>query len=327
MKISAHLVYTPEPEVFEILQTRLDPEVKLTTGEDIPNAADYHILIAGRPSHEQLTASPNLHSLLIPFAGLPSTTRDLMREFPHIAVHNLHHNAISTAETALTLMLAAAKFTVPADRNLRQGDWTLRYENPAVLMYGKTALILGYGAIGRHLGQLCQTLGMRVIATRRQLKEPVRENGVEMYPAGATHDLLPQADVLLLCLPLTDETQGSIGQRELSLLPDRAILVNIGRGAIIDEEALYHALKDGTLYAAGIDVWYTYPTDEPSRGATQPATFPFHELDNIVMSPHRAGSGSTAEVERMRMEGLAAALNQAAAGQPLPHQVDLEAGY
>jgi phosphoglycerate dehydrogenase-like enzyme len=93
----------------------------------------------------------------------------------------------------------------------------------------------------------------------------------------------------------------------------------------VAEGALYHALSDGTLYAAGLDVWYNYPPDQAARAHTQPSAYPFHELDNVVMSPHRAG-GST-ETERLRMQHLAELLNAAARGESMPNRVDLEAGY
>jgi phosphoglycerate dehydrogenase-like enzyme len=140
-------------------------------------------------------------------------------------------------------------------------------------------------------------------------------------------ELLPAADVLFVTLPLTDETRGIIGATELSLTPDQCILVNVGRGPVVEETALYEALRDGTLHAAGLDVWYTYPTDEPSRSATSPSEHPFRELANVVMSPHRAGAPNTPETEQRRMRALAELLNAAARGEEMPNRVDLELGY
>ena len=164
---------------------------------------------------------------------------------------------------------------------------------------------------------------MRVLAIRRD--PGVGSEGVAVHPPGALHDLLPQTDALLLTLPLTAETRGLIGAPELKLLPQGAILVNVGRGPLVDQEALYHALESGKLHGAGLDVWYNYPHDEESRCDTPPADFPFDQLDNVVMSPHRAGS--TQETERLRLIHLAESLNAAARGEPIPNPVDLEAGY
>ena len=310
---------------WEVLESSLDQDVEIITGLDLPQPADYHILISGRPSAEQIEASPNLHTLLIPWAGLPDVTAELMGDYPNIAIHNLHHNAVTTAETALTLMMAASKYLLPIERAFRSLDWRPRYApNPAITLNGKTALILGYGSIGQHVGRVCTALGMHILATRRDPTQPTDAPG-EVHPPGALHSLLPQANVLIITLPLTDETRGLISGRELELLPDKAVLVNVGRGSVVDQHALYNALKSGKLHSAGLDVWYNYPPDEDSRAHHPPADFPFHELDNIVMSPHRGGG--SAEIEVRRMEHLAAFLNQAAAKKLLPNRVSLEKGY
>jgi phosphoglycerate dehydrogenase-like enzyme len=109
------------------------------------------------------------------------------------------------------------------------------------------------------------------------------------------------------------------------LLPPGAILVNIGRGKIVAEGALFEALRDGRLHGAGLDVWYNYPADVNGRACTLPANFPFHELDNVVMSPHRGGQ--TLDSDRLRMAHLAQLLNCAARGEVMPNQLALDRGY
>ena len=326
MKVNAHYPQPPAAEYLDQLRQRLAPAVHLTIGQDRPTPPDTNILIAGRPTRGQLTASPVLHTALIPWAGLPPETRLLLTDFPNIAVHNLHHNAQPVAEMLLTLLLNAAKLIVPFDRLLRKGDWTPRYQpSPAVLLTGKTALILGYGAIGRQTAAYCKALGMRVLATRRRPSPVSAGLADEVQPASELTRLLPQANALLICLPHTPETDGLIGRQQLDLLPEKAILVNVGRGPIVDEPALFAALQSGRLHSAGLDVWYKYPTDEASRSHTPPAEYPFHELDNVVMSPHRAGA--TADSNTLRMRHLATLLNAAAAEKALPNRVDVAAGY
>jgi len=329
MRLSVHLLYPRYDKATLVdLRARLQPSIHLTAGPDLPSPAGCHIIIGGRLEREQITANPSLQALIVPWAGIPSATRELMLDFPHIAVHNLHHNALPVAEHVLALLLAAAKLIVPMDRSLRGHNWTPRYEpDPSILLDGRTALVLGYGAIGRHVARLCKALGMEVVAVRRQASRASVDTPVETGVARleSLHRLLPRAGVLLICLPQTPETLGLIGAEELALLPPDAVLVNVGRGPIVDEAALYHALRDGTLYAAGIDVWYNYPTGEAARAHTPPSAYPFHELDNVVMSPHRAGG--SADTERLRRAHLAELLNTAARGDPMPNRVDLAAGY
>jgi phosphoglycerate dehydrogenase-like enzyme len=166
---------------------------------------------------------------------------------------------------------------------------------------------------------------MRMLAIRRRAQAAVGQDGIEIHPLSALGTLLPRAHVLLICLPLTPETEGLIGERELALLPSGSLLVNIGRGPIVDEAALFAALASGHLRAAGLDVWYRYPEDEASWTGTFPSQYPFHELDNVVMSPHRGGDN--VETESHRLAALAALLNAAACGEPMPNRVDLARGY
>jgi phosphoglycerate dehydrogenase-like enzyme len=130
---------------------------------------------------------------------------------------------------------------------------------------------------------------------------------------------------LVIALPLTPTTENLIGEAELALLPRGAVLVNVGRGPIVEAAALYNALREGHLKGAGIDVWYNYPPDPEARSHTPPADFPFYELKNIVMSPHRGGGSEDSNM--LRMLHLAELLNAAARGEMLPNRVDLDAGY
>jgi phosphoglycerate dehydrogenase-like enzyme len=313
------------------LHAAIDPGIRVTAGAPLPEPATFDVLVASQPALAQLQASPNLRALVIPFAGLPVETRALLLDasnsLGHVAVYNLHHNTAQTAEMALALLLAAARLIVPNDQALRRGDWTLRYNPPRVtILHGKTVLILGYGAIGQQVGRVCQALGMAVLAVRRQPGAPAGE-GVAVYGPEALPELLPRADVLMITLPLTAQTQGLIGAAELAALPAGALLVNVGRGPVVDEEALYCALADGWLAAAGLDVWYTYPADEAAHASTFPSAYPFHELYNVVMSPHIGGGFGSPYTERQRMAHLARLLNALHRGDPAPNRVDLMLGY
>lgn len=307
-------------------KSMLDPDITITEGTEIPEPADFEVLVYPTPSREWLETSPDLRAVVVPWAGIPDKTREVLRDFPAISLHNLHHNNYNTAELGFALLLAAAKRLIPMDQALRRNDWRPRYgDQQAILLRGRTALILGFGEIGQALAGYCQGLGMTVIATKKHPEEYTGELKLAIHPDDQLHALLPKADVLLIALPLTPETEGLIGEIELQLMPHGSILVNIGRGPIVNPDALYEALKSGHLLAAGSDVWYTYPETKDARSNTPPADVPFSELDNFVLSPHRGGL--VQKVDTQRAEALARLLNAANRGEPLPNKVDLDAGY
>ncbi|MFW5652417.1 MAG: 2-hydroxyacid dehydrogenase [Planctomycetota bacterium] len=369
--LRVHLVPAFDEPTMIVLRHALGPNVTLTPGpvpggrqadppprepfdgtaglsaQELQDLSQCDILVSGRPSREHLQQAQKLRALIIPWAGLPTSTRDLLLEFPHLSIHNLHDNAAPTAEMALTLMLAAAKRIIPNDSALRQGDWRPRYapEDPSIMLEGKTVVVLGFGAIGRRVARMCQGLGMQVVGVRRSSAAPDPQEtevghpatfahhpevpGAEIVTRDALHEVLQRAHALVISVPLTPETEGMIGEHELGLLQPQSVIVNIGRGPIVDQHALYAALTDARhpLAAAGLDVWYNYPADEAARAKTFPAEVPLHELDQVVMSPHRAAIVHSAEARKRRMLALADLLNTAASGRPLPNRVDLEAGY
>lgn len=321
--LSVHILQGFDDEWIESLKEQLDDNIKLTSGSSLPEDPDYDLVVAGRPSKEFLEASPNMKAVVIPWAGLPVKTRELLLEYPDIAVYNLHHNAAATAETAIALMLAAAKEIVPIDRALRSHDWRPRYRlTKSISLHGKRAVILGYGAIGKRLGSACRGLGMETIGVTRTGGATSKDIVVDSV---ASLDYwLPQADVLFVTVPLTEETNGLLGRDELALLPDNAILINVARGPIIDQQALYEELKSGRI-RAGIDVWYNYPKEESDREHCPPSDYPFHELDTVVMTPHIGGNAL--DIEPQRMAELADLLNTAARGEQLPNRADPKRGY
>jgi phosphoglycerate dehydrogenase-like enzyme len=327
MPLKVHYFTDPNGDALEILHSKLESGIHLSTGKEIPWHAAYQVLINGTPTRQHLDASPDLDTLIIPYAGVPESTRNLLADYSQLKVYNLHHNAAPTAEMAIALLMAAAKFLLPFDRTFREHDWRPSYQpDPSFLLEGKTALILGFGHVGQRVGHFCQALGMYVIAVRRHPETPLI-TGVqaEIHPPEVLNQILPRTDILIITLPITSETEGLIGAKQLASLIPGGILVNVGRGRIVDQAALYGALKDGTLSSAGLDVWYNYPKTPEERGSTPPADYPFHELENVVMSPHRGGGSK--ETEILRMDHLAELLNALHNGTPTQNQVDIGAGY
>lgn len=325
--LHVHIAHPPPDDAIHFLEDDLEPGVEVTCGP-AGAAPTTEVLVAGRPSREQLEVCPDLRVLIVPYAGIPTETRDLLlADFPDLEVYNLHHNAAAAAELAVSLLLATAKILVPADRAFRRHDWRSRYDGaPTLILEGKTALILGLGAIGTRIAAICRALGMDVHAVRRRPDLP-HPPYVTVHPLDTLQAILPRADALLIALPLTPKTESLIGARELRLLRPPSVLVNVARGAIVNEEALYRALSEGRIAGAGIDVWYRYPSIPEERENTPPSRFPFHELDNVVMSPHRGGAYRIEELEKQRMHDLAVTLNAIVRGESIPHRVDVRAGY
>ena len=324
MALNVHFHHKREDVFFDELGKLLGPDITYTCSQTIPEKANYDILVCGVPDKESIEASPNLRHLIIPWAGLPVKTRDLMLGYPDISIHNIHHNAVPVAEMAVAMMLALAKDLINIDTALRKNDWTPRYKTPALrLMAEKTALVVGFGAVGKEIALRCQALGMTVKAIRRTEQE-ISENGVDIYPVSRMKALLTEADVMFLSLPLTEQTKRLVGNRELSLLQNGTIVINISRGRIVEEQALYEALKSRHI-KAGLDVWYNYPDLQAGKSDVPPSEFPFGELDNVIMTPHLAGHSDMTEVLRARE--LALLLNAASSGEPLPNRVELQRGY
>lgn len=167
-----------------------------------------------------------------------------------VKLYNSHHNAVATSEMAVALFLAAAKRVPEADKQLRLGDWRGRgfrspdRRIPQMMLQRKTALVLGYGNIGRRVARVLSALGMKVVATRRNATEPRNDDVATVHPAGDLHALLPSAHALIICVPGVPSTANLIAGPELALLPHGAVIVNVGRGSVVCEDDLYEALSD-----------------------------------------------------------------------------------
>ncbi|MBC7329244.1 D-glycerate dehydrogenase [bacterium] len=207
----------------------------------------------------------------------------------------------TTADLAFALILATARRIVEADKFTRSGRW--KSWGPMLFLgrdvYGATLGIIGLGRIGQAVARRAKGFNMRVIYFSRKRKVEVeRELGVEYREL---HSLLREADIVSIHTPLTEETYHLIGEKELSLMKPTAILVNTARGAVVDQKALYKALKERRIFGAGLDVYEKEPIDEDD---------PLMELENVILLPH-IGSASVetrGRMARMAAENLLAGL-------------------
>lgn len=298
-----------------------DVELRSETDPDkIEAHADWaEIVVGGRPSARLLDGA-QLRHVVVPFTGIDAGLRERMVARPHLTLHNSHVHARFVAQHALALLLACSNRIVPTDRALRRGDWRGRppFEDNIDLA-GRRCLLIGFGAIGRALSPMLEGLGVRVSALRRG---PPREGDPPTFSPDRLHEALAEADAAIVSLPATGETVGLIDEAALSALRPHALLVNVGRGDVIDEGALYRALRDRRLAAAAIDVWWRYPDRGRSESTFQ--ALPFHTLPNVVMTPHR--SSSVAEWGRVSFLDVVETVDALARGGER-NRVDPNRGY
>ena len=199
------------------------------------------------------------------------------RRIPLTLVGNV--NALSVAEHTLFMMLTLAKRGVAYDRATRNGDWKLRDSFGATELAGKTLLLLGFGRIGREVARRAQAFGVTVLAYDPYVRDAAMF-AARVQPVSKLAEAFPQADFISVHLPMTPETRGIIGARELATMRKTAIVISTARGGLVDEVALADALRSGQIRAAGLDVF----VDEPPA-----PNDPLLKLDNLLLSPHIAG--------------------------------------
>jgi phosphoglycerate dehydrogenase-like enzyme len=279
------------------------------------------ILVDGH-SPAELLDGKKLKHVIVPFVGIEPSLREALLERPHIKLYNSHYNDGFVTQHVLALLFACANRLVEADMIFRKGDWRQRYDRlDSVYLVGKTCLLLGYGAIGKKLAPMLRALGMNVSVLKRSNSQ---EENLTVYTTNQLHEALTNADVVLCSLPETPETINLLDRAAFSVMKPNSILVNVGRGKVIDQHALYDALKNKHLLAAGVDVWWNYPQDKEARAHTLPSDALLHELPNIIMSPHRANQ--TLGEEQARLEDIAKTIQAVAKGEER-NRVDVERGY
>ena len=188
-------------------------------------------------------------------------------------------NSVTVAEHSLFFMLALAKQALAYDRETRKGNWAIRFDLPAFDLAGRTVLILGFGRIGRRLVNRCVAMEMKVLVHDPYvIQDGIRTAGAT--PVADWRGILGEIDFLSVNCLKNEETNGMVGAGELAAMQKTAFVVNTARGGIVDEAALYDALKGESIAGAGIDPF----VDEPAT-----ADNPLFALDNILVSPHSAG--------------------------------------
>jgi phosphoglycerate dehydrogenase-like enzyme len=237
-----------------------------------------------------------------------------------VLVANCYEHERAIAEYVALACLALSRRLLEADRTIRAGSWRLF---PAVsdVQYaelgGQTIGIVGLGRIGRAVAAMAGAFGMRRIGVDVRPPPAAVRRGFDWVGGPEALDrLLREADFVVLAAPLTAQTRGLLGARELGLLKPSAFLVNPARAELVDQAALYAALRERGFAGAALDVWWHYPKADED---VAPADLPFAALPNVLMTPHL--SGSTAGTFERRMHVVAANVGRFLRGEPVAHVV------
>ena len=260
--------------------------------------------------------APGLRLLQLPGAGTDDIDFSLLDS--RTVVCNCYEHEIGIAEYVLGAMLEWTIGVREMDAGLRRGDWSgshlcgPRHGE----LFCKTLGIVGYGRIGKEVARRAHGFGMNLLACSRTPSggDAVMSRVASMQELGA---MLSKSDFILVAAPLTEDTRDLIGPQAFAAMKSSAVIVNVARGAIIQEQALFDALVQKRIGGAIIDVWYAYPPQGRTTG--QPSTLPFHELDNVLMTPH--ASGWTDGLLPRRNRAIADNLNRLARGEPLVNVV------
>lgn len=307
----------PEAQIARVRAAAPDMQVVVAHERvEIERVLDEAEIVAGWFPHDLLPQARRLRWLQEWGAGVDWLLRQpeaAELDFTLTNASGVH--AIQISEQIIGYLLAFARQLPQAIRAQQRREWQSAKREQVFELAGKTMLLIGVGAIGERTAAIASALGMRVLGIRRN---PAGElPGIAaMYGPERLLDLLPEADCVVLTIPLSRDTQGMIGERELRAMKPTSHLINIGRGGTIQETVLIQALREGWIAGAGLDVFEQEPLPEAS---------PLWELDNVIITAHYAGMSPAYDERAMAI--FLDNLERYRAGQPLRNVVDKAAGY
>ena len=260
---------------------------------------------------EAIAAAKGLKVIARAGVGLDNVEISAATDAGVMVVNAPTSNIVSAAELAISLLLASARFVSPANAALKNGKWA-RSKFTGAEVFEKTLGVVGFGKIGQLVAQRMQAFGMQVIAYDPYL-QPARaaQLGVQLV---SLDELLKQSDFITIHLPKTKETVNLIGEEALRKVKPSVRIINAARGGVLDETALYNAIKEGRVAGAGLDVFAKEPcTDSP-----------LFELDQVVATPHLGAS--TDEAQERAGIAVAVSVRKALAGDLVPDAVNVKGG-
>jgi len=281
----------------------------------VSRISDVDVLVTLAFTRAMGSAARRLKLIQVPGAGLDQIDRSAVPAGTWLA--NVYGHETGMAEYVIGAMLALTREFSRVDASLRRGIWESQWAvgatppPPWPELAGKTLGILGYGRIGQCVARRARAFDMEVCAIRRSVGRSAEDDLALLAGLDALEEVLRRSDYLVIALSLSDATRGLLGERELRMMKPTAVLINVARAEIVDEEALFRALAQRTIASAALDVWYRYPT---GPGPTLPARHPFHELPNVLMTPRL--SGWTEGMLEARGKLIAENIHRVARGEP-----------
>ncbi len=291
-----------------------DHVVGIADEKGLSEAADAEVAFGGnnpRRVRQLLDATPNLRWYHTVSAGVENMPFPELAKRGIVLTNNSGSYDIQIAEHLMAFVFAASRqLHRYRDRQIAR-EWKDEEQQE---LRDATIVVYGMGSIGGEIARLASAVGMRVIGVRRRATP---QPGVSrVVPPERLSDVVGEADYLAIAAPLTAETKGAISRDVIARMKPTAWLLNIARGAIVDETALIDALREKRIAGAGLDVFVTEPL---------PPESPFWTLENVVMTPHR--SGDSPRVEERTLALFGENLRRYKAGEPLLNRVDYTAGY
>ncbi len=300
----------------------LGPDVNLIVSNDVTkvreSAAQADVIVNG-------TSNPPLLSAAIPPAHRAKWIHSLWTGVDNVLCPEIMASPLPLTNGRGVFRRPLAEWTLGAmlyfaynmRRMIRQQQAGVWEAFTTEEIQGKTLGIVGYGGIGSTAAELARPFGMRIAALRRRPELFDRDKLVDQNFAPAQiNDLMAASDYVLLAAPLTDETRGMIGTAQIAAMKPTAVLINVGRGAVVDEPALIRALETGKIRGAALDVFAVEPL---------PVAHPFYKIENVLLSPHTADH--VRDFIHLAVECFLENLRRFRANDPLLNVVDKHAGY
>ena len=246
--------------------------------------SDADVFITTRWPNKKIIA-PKLKLIQIPAAGYDNIHFESVPK--GCIVSNTFEHEIPMAEYCLLAMLESEIHLKKMDTQLRRGDWTGYFSSTSFHgeLYSRNLGIIGYGHIGKEISKRANAFGMNITAIVRDTEKYKKNNKINFISIKDIKTIINKIDYLIVACPLNKKTKDMINLKLIKQMNKNAIIINIARGPIVNEDDLYVALKSRLIRGAVIDVWYNYPQNNLSK-KLYPSKNPLHKLENVIFSPH-----------------------------------------